>query len=185
MALYATAKEPAPQVEAGSYTVKCMDIKEDTIENSQFNPDVYRLSLETEDVLTQEGNPVRLDAICSRTLSPKSKLWRWLTAFGMTPEVGKRIDLEDVVERSALAIVINKESEGGVFSRVDDIVPLPSRRRAAAGEQEDDISAWWKRTRDAGIDRMDAMATSEEMFGKAPAVLTTEERDELSKRLGI
>ena len=182
MALIATAKEPAPTIEAGSYVVRCMEIVEDEIENSSFNPHVYRLRLETEDKLTEEGNPVPLDAICSRTLSPKSKLWRWLVAFGLQPEIGKNIDLEDIVEKEALAIVILKETETGVFSRVDDIVPLPvSTRRAAA--PADDIGSWWAEVRAAGPTVKEATDKAVAMYKKEPKDCTPLERQAVLQAL--
>jgi hypothetical protein len=165
------------KLDPGTYPVVCMDVKEDRLDNSQFgNGDVIRFVLEVVDVLDENGEPVQLDAIANRKLTPKSKLWGWLEAFGLKVAVGAKVNIEDAVGREAFAIVIEKEgSQGGSFARIESIVPAPSRK--PAGDPKDmPISEWWALVRSKGHDTSGARDKAVELFGKEPKDLSGEER---------
>ena len=124
--LQATAGGGA-KVSAGGHHVVCTNTAADKLENSQFGTgEVIRFTLTVLDEQDAEGNEVELDAIANYKLTPKSKLWGWCAAFGVAPEVGKSFDTSQLHGLEAMAVVIDKPGDdGGVFSRVDEIVPLP------------------------------------------------------------
>lgn len=154
-------------IDPGTYHIRCMDAREDHLDNSQFGSgDVIRFDLEAVDMVMPDGNPVQLDAIANDRLTPKSKLWGWLEAFGLKVEVGSDIDIDDVVGREAYAVVVDKASEqGGVFSKVDNLIPLPKTgARSMPGaapplevvrsDGSVNLIAFWKALDAAGITRL-------------------------------
>lgn len=148
-------------IDPGTYKVRCMDVKPDHLDNSQFGTgDVIRFSLETEVLNPADGNPVTLDAMANDRLTPKSKLWGWLTAFGMKLDFSVDCDIEEAVSREAYAVVVDQPGkEGGVFSRVEDIIPLPKSqmppKSAAKDDGEPDFDAFWKAVRAMGKESKD------------------------------
>lgn len=136
MALIARMEGGNAPIDGGTYPMICTDIKPDEIENSQFDPRVYRFLFETTEVVDAEGKPIVLDAISSRKLTPNSKLTRWVNALiGHIPTVGDSINLEEVVGKECLAVVvIKKTDQGGEFARIDDIVAAPKRATRSASE---------------------------------------------------
>ena len=121
MSLLATPKVPTSKIPVGSFIATCTGIIEDTIENSQYNPEVYRFYFDVDGKKDDEGNQATTDAISSRAFSPKSKLWGWLEAFGLQPEVGKVMDLESVVGRKVMIVV----KQHGEYTRVEELVTPP------------------------------------------------------------
>ncbi len=118
-------------LEAGTYEAICTDLKPDEFPESQYDPYVYRWTLETTEVLDSDGRGIELTAISSRKLTPNSKLTRWVNALlGHIPEIGGEIDLEEVVGKHCLMVVVMKPSASGTeFARVDDLIPEPKRTR--------------------------------------------------------
>jgi hypothetical protein len=47
--------------------------------------------------VADNGETIETWAYCSQKLSPRSKLYAWLKGFGITPEPGEHVDLEDLV----------------------------------------------------------------------------------------
>lgn len=183
MSLTRTMKE-ATTLEAGTYEVQLIDLKEDMLENPQFgNGAVIRFQMETTDVLDEEGNPVELDGLANDKLTPLSKLTVWLAAFGVTAKPGEDIDMSEAIGRKAMAVIVLKPGKDGTgaFPRIENLVPLPRAGRSAAVAP--DISAWWKETRDLGLKRDEVLKASNEMFGAEPAELASEDRAELLKVL--
>ncbi len=135
-------------LEAGTYAVMCTDIKPDYLENSQYDPNVYRFTLETTEVLDSDSRGIELTAISSRKLTPNSKLTRWVTALvGHIPEIGGEIDLEEVVGKHCLMVVVMRKSEqGGEFARVDDLIPAPKRATRTAPEVSTKLAQTRSRT---------------------------------------
>lgn len=168
-------------LEAGTYEVQLIDLKEDILENPQFGDGaVIRFELETTDVLDEEGNPVRLDGIASDKLTPLSKLTRWLKAFGVTAEPGEEIDMARAIGQRAQAVIVLRPGKDGTgsFPRIEDLVALP-RSRAVRPAPVNDISDWWKATRERGLNRKEVLDRSQELFGCEPAELAPEDRAEL------
>jgi hypothetical protein len=133
MPLWGTMEEgTGAHLDNGTYLVRCTGIIEAEIENSQYDPRIYRISLETADYFDEDGQPVKLDAIASRKLSPNSKMTRWLAAFNVPFIVGNRIDLEQIIGKSCMATILNKQTERGEFSRVEELVAAPRSRAAAS-----------------------------------------------------
>lgn len=159
------------------------------MENSQFdNPDIYRFFFNVHDMVDEDGEQATTDAICSRKLTPQSKLWRFLTAFGIKPEIGKTFELEDCIGKTVMAIV--EPNKAGTYNNVASLAPLP--RGAGAPKQEsapaavdNGISDFWAATRAANLTLEVVKQASEDMFGKAPANLTAEQRDELLKAMDV
>src|SRR5262245_15238623 len=112
-------------VEPGTYRVMCMALKEDQIENSEFGGrDVIRFTLRLTEVVDENADPVDLDAIANDKLTPKSKLWAWLTGFGLKLDMGTPCNIEACIGREAYAVIIDNLKDGTAFSKVEDIIPL-------------------------------------------------------------
>jgi hypothetical protein len=181
MSLLLTAEEGGTKLDPGTYPVKCMDVKEDKLANSQFgNGEVIRFDLEVIDVLDEDGNPITLDGIANRKLTPGSKLWKWLEAFGLKMAVGERVDIEQIVGRQAFAVVVSREgAKGGTFARIENLVPAPSSTAAAGPVEEMEISAWWALVRSEGFNTSDGRNKAEELFKKEPKDLNGIQRAEV------
>lgn len=159
MSLVRTARDSgAGTAPPGTYRVKCMDVRPDQLEpNPKFQTTgkVIRFDLEVVDQMGADGNPMTIDAIANDRLSPKSKLWSWLEAFGLKPSLDEDIDIEECIEREAMARVVAKpDSE---FTKVDDLFALPATsatRRTAKrqdnGSNEPDYDQFWRDVRAMG-----------------------------------
>ena len=142
------ANEEMAQVAPGSYEVECIETGSFYMENDMYgNPDKVRIKVRVGD---DDDAPI-LDALCNEKLSPKSTLWRWAEAFGLSPEVGGDLDTDEMVGRKALAVIGERKTERGTWARIEDFVPLPKSRSAKAptkpvGAAEraepDDLSDW-------------------------------------------
>ena len=149
------------KIPPGTYRVLLMDLKEDLLENALYgNGNVIRFELEVCQHVDVSGNPIQLDALANDKLTPKSKLWGWLEAFGLHPEVEDDVDMEAAVGQEALAVVENVPGKDGTgeFSRVANIIPLPANipiRDPVRADGEPDFDAFWKRIRAAGFERKD------------------------------
>lgn len=184
MPLLATAKQPTSKLDAGTYTAICTGIMEDVLPNSTYTNDIYRFYFDVENLLDEEGNQATTDAISSRTLSPKSKLWGWLTAFGLKPEVGKVMDLEEVIGKRVMLVVT--PSDNGEYNRVTNIVPLPKGAQPASADLLTEASAlatWMDSVRSIGYTTKEIIDHCQAKYGRKPNELTAEERDELAKEL--
>lgn len=165
----------------GTYRVVCMNVAEDTLENPQYGSgEVYRFDLEAREKLDEEGNPIKLDGIANRVLSPKSKLWKWLMAFGVKFAIGEDIDIEECIGQEAFAVVEDLTKDGTVFSRVVDIIPAP----AATARNLADISDFWAEARDMGYSVKDATEKAHTMYQKAPKDLDVNQRAAVLQGLG-
>lgn len=130
MPLMRTPQEIGPRLEPGTYEMVVTRVREDHIA-SQFNPEgqnVIRFNLQTTDIVGSDGEPVELDAIANDSLTPSSKLTRWLNAFGVGVTPGVALDLEKVIGRKCLAnIVIEDRGEKGQWNKIDDMMAPPRR----------------------------------------------------------
>ena len=162
------------------YTVWCMDVAADILEDAAFGDgSIIRFDLECRDRLDEEGNPTQLDAIANDKLTPKSKLTRWLDAFGVKVATGDEIDIEEAVGRACQARVVKKIDAAGKdtgFSKIDDLLPLPNSRKADGPMT---LSDWWAAMREKGHDTGAAKGQCVDKYGKEPKDLSIEERAEV------
>lgn len=173
-------------IKPGTYNVVCSGVREDEIENSQWDKNVIRFDLQTTDVLDENGDAVELDAIASRKLSPKSKLWGWLTALGVQLDVGADIDLEEAIGHEALAVIEDHTgTDGAVFSRVKDLIP-PASQKAVVDVKDLPVSDWWALVKESGFSVIAARDKAVELYKKEPKDLTPALRaDVLAVLMGI
>lgn len=117
-------------MEPGSYVVTCFDAHVDKLEKSQYGDGtVLRFILELDEEEDEDGEKIQLDAIANLKLSAKSKLMAWIEAFGFHPAVGESFDTDQLVGKKAMAVIEDHQSaDGGVFSRVKDLMPLPKSK---------------------------------------------------------
>lgn len=126
MALVRRRQEAAPKLEPGTYEMVCVGVREDHIENSQFGTgDVIKFTLRTADVVDQYGDPVELEAMANDSLTPLSKLTRWLDAFGVGSNE-EELDLERCKGRKCLAKVeIQDRGDKGQWNRITELLAPP------------------------------------------------------------
>jgi hypothetical protein len=116
----------------GLYDAFVTDVRRDHLTGAQFGSgDVARFYCRVADVLDESGDPVIIDAIANLLLSPMSKLWGWLEALGMHPEIGVEQDLEEAVGKACVLSVVDNVRDGVTYSRVEGI--FPARNAPAAG----------------------------------------------------
>ena len=95
-----------PEIEPGVYKAVCTRVKDDVIDNAQYGDgSIVRLYLQITDQFDGEGDPIELDAMASRKISPKSKLTRWAEALG------RSIDFEDPNEDLDTEELVGRESK--------------------------------------------------------------------------
>ena len=164
----------------GTYRVVCSGVVEDKVESPYGQPDVIRFSLTVADQFDEEGNPVDLDGIASRKLSPKAKLTSWLNAFGIEVAIGQDVDLEMAVGLEAYAVVIDHEKDGATFSRVSALIPLPETRATTVANIADlPLTDWWKACTERSFTVIEMRTASQKKYGQLPQALTGQERAEL------
>lgn len=180
-------------IEKGTYPVTCIGVKEDTIPNPQYgNGDVIKFTIQFDTIEDDEGVLLTRETMASDYLTPGSKLTAILLAFGVTAEVGQRVDIDDCLGKQALATVgsITKTVKGVVktYDTIESLFPAPVMKGRAARPPAEpaasveetqgvlDISAWWKVTRDRNWKRDDVLKLSHEMYGCEPAELAPEDR---------
>lgn len=132
-----------PNVEPGVYFATCTGVKDDTIENPQFgNGDIVRIYLRLDDMVAEDGEPVVLDGMANRIISPKSKLTRWAEALGRPINFDEEDDFEteDLVE-GRCQVKVTRENKDS-WPKVDDLTALP--RGMANQPTVDDTIAFLK-----------------------------------------
>lgn len=200
-----TATQPTSKLDAGSYTVTCTAVAESVMENSQYdNPDIYRFYFDVHDMEDENGEQATTDAICSRKLTPSSKLWKFLTAFGLRPEIGKTFELEDCIGKTVMAVV--EPNKAGTYNNVASLVPLPRGAQSAPSAAQEarqpvDVSDvpfdtaeppladalheaaaladWTEQLRTIGYSTKEIIDHAKAKKGKALRDLSAAERDEL------
>ena len=123
-------------LDAGMYSGKIVDIIEET---GQYGEQV-KLVIELEGVFKDNGEPQTQWAWASKTLTPKSKLWKWIkNVSGQTPQVGKSFDVEAALLGQAVGFMVSVNDTGR--SVVTDITaggtrsaPPKSARTAAPAQ---------------------------------------------------
>ena len=194
MPLLVTATQPTSKLDVGSYTVTCTGAVESVMENSQFdNPEIYRFYFDVHDMKDENGEQATTDAICSRKLSPSSKLWKFLTAFGMRPEIGKTFDLEECIGKTVVASV--EPNKAGTFNNVAGLYPLPKTSTNALSSttntpavddapfdtESNPLNVWLDGMKAVGFNTKEIIDLCKSRFNKMPPALSDLERDLLSK----
>lgn len=137
MALVVRATASAGGVHVGPpglYDAVISDVKQDHLAESKFGTgDIIRFYAKLHDVMDADGDPVIIDAIANLLLTPMSKLWSWLEALGVSPEVGYDIDIESVVGKPCVLSIIDNVKDGTTFSRVDGIFPAKRQQLTVDG----------------------------------------------------
>lgn len=151
------SKSEAPELEDGVYSVTCIGVKDEVLENPRFGTgEVVKLDWRFDDVVDEHGEEIVLDSMASAKLSPLSKLTLWAMACGIA------IDFEDpdfefdtnaFKGKKALATVIHKE--GSDWPRISDLTQMPKAPRIRSG---DVLSEFWEESRTRGYDRKDVAA---------------------------
>lgn len=151
------------KLEPGTYEVTCIAVSEDRLEKPLFgNGHMIKLKLEVADVMDENGDPVTLSASASYKLSPLSKLWGWVTAFGFDLEVDQDFDTDDLLGMRCQALIgQKKKDDGSVWSQVESLFPLGKRAQAprspARDDGEPDFDAFWKEVHAMGKDNKDVL----------------------------
>lgn len=173
------------------------------MENSQYdNPEIYRFYFDVHDMEDENGEQATTDAICSRKLTPSSKLWKFLTAFGQRPEIGKTFELEDCIGKTVMAVV--EPNKAGTYNNVASLVPLPRGTTTNATppttntvDEEDvpfdteppaessPLNDWLTAMRNVGFSTKEIIDLCKSRFEKLPRELSDLQRDLLGKEYGI
>jgi hypothetical protein len=151
-------------VDPGTYEALCLEAKADTLQNPQFgNGDVLRIKVELVGIKDEDGEPVVLDGMASLKLSPMSKLWGWVSAFGFKLDVGQEFDTDLLRGKRAFAVVGQREGQdGALWARIEDFVPLPKGAQPVStsadvirfdenGTPHPDWTVFWNLLRKHGI----------------------------------
>jgi len=115
----------------GLYDAVVSQVRTDQMTSSFGTNDVVRFTCKLDLVVDEGGDPVHLDAIANARLTPQTKLWAWLEALGLHPEVDFDIDIEQAVGKACVLSIVDAVREGTTFSRVDAMYP-PKRQQLAA-----------------------------------------------------
>ncbi len=186
------AEESQTLLEDGTYEVELVDIVSFEIENPTFGDgNVFKWSFEVVDQLDGDGEPIILDPVSNRKLTPLTKFWAWAVALGAKPEVGADFDTKTLHGAHAMAQVEAKLKPDGTkgFPRIVGLVAMPktNARRAAGGStkvESESISDWWAKVRDEGLEQDYVRELCRAQFGgRTITQVTPAERDELYKKL--
>jgi hypothetical protein len=192
-------KSGAPEVPDGVYTVKCIKVAEEIVEDDPFGkPDKVRLTLQLEGSFDADGKPVFLDPRVNQAWSKRATLYKYALAFGLKPSLSDGFDTDALIGKRATATVYTEE-EGG-WPRITALVPLkaqaapaakaapqassPSEQSAAmaalaAEVDKNALASFWEAVGESGTDRGTVADMADTMFGKSVSKLTSAERDEL------
>lgn len=144
-----TTSAGAPDIDPGIYPARFDGVAAKVLEKSQFDPNVYiwSFTLLDEDgaTLYDEGEPVTVEALTSRSFNVKSKTTpravRYLKAI-MTDaefarfEIGETVPEEDLVGRT-IQLLLSTNDNG--WPKVDDVIRVPTVKKkikpASAAEE--------------------------------------------------
>jgi len=189
------AEESAVLLEDGTYEVELLSIKEHSIDNPSFGDgDVFKWSFAVVDEVDEEGDPIILDPVSNRKLTPLTKFWAWAVALGGQPEIGKPFNTDQLIGAHAMAQVEAKVKPDGTrgFPKIVALVAMPKQRNGARPERKtespqvqatdnlsDELNAWWKKILGMGVDRKAVVEQSRFTYEKDPWDLSPEERDSI------
>lgn len=117
-------------VDAGMYPARVADVVWD--ENGQFGPQVKAIFELTEEEVAGKT----LVGWASAKLSPKSKLYGWVSALLFRgkgiPEGYPAVDTDALKGLECILVVgVEKKPDGAEFNRVKDVLPMKATRGAA------------------------------------------------------
>lgn len=189
-------EENKAMLENGTYEVKLLAMEEDFIEDSQYDPDVYRWTFEVVDTVDSDGKAIHMDPISSQKITPMSKFWSWAVALGGQPVIGQPFDTDVLVGKHAMAKVQAKLKSDGTkgFPKIVDLMAMPkgSSRKGSTRAQEgagapgerSPVSDFKQQVKDAGKKWVDAVNLSMSTFDeRTPEELTGEELAALYAKL--
>jgi hypothetical protein len=135
MPLPRTWREFGPKIEEeGTYEIECVTIREDRIPSIYSKDDdgktaVIKFGLRFLDMVDDDGvSPVELEAMANDQLGPRSKLGKWLNAFGLGVGEGWSGDIMLAKGKRAMAVVaIQDRGEKGLWNKIEDIIPMPRK----------------------------------------------------------
>lgn len=123
-----TAQESAPPVDPGTYDAIVEDI---TVEDGQFGPQ-YKFVFELVGQTKDDGSPIKQWGWASQTLTPLSKLFKWVSAIdGKMPPMGVAFDIDSMIGKSCQVFVNNVDGPTGPKLKIVDVLG-PKKRAAAA-----------------------------------------------------
>lgn len=188
-----TMEEPKfKNIDPGTYPVTCVAVRPDTLENPQYGDgSVIKFKLEFDGLEDDDGEPLTREAMAGDYLTPGSKLTRYLFAFGITADIGGEVDIDDAVNRQALAVVGKKTKGDKVYDTINDLIPAPKARtngaKAPQKAQEADRTpsmikpdytiewtVFWKSLRELGFTREQVI---EEAGGDVEALMAMDPTD--------
>lgn len=147
-------------VAAGFYPFTVSALEPDTLTKQDGSQSqIARFDLELDDVFDAEGNPAVIDAIANLALTPKTKLWGWLTALGVPPVLHVAFDFDQVLGCRGVAKIVDNPSRDGsqMYSRVEDIGPERAQASQASVVRPDGMSidwtVFWATARERNISR--------------------------------
>ena len=115
-------------IEPGTYAVEVMDVEEFYLADSPYG-DGHMLKLR----LKVDGSDSVVEAAASYKLSPRTKLYGWVSALGFQLDDIDEFDTDMLIGAQAFAVVVdNVSTNGTTYSRVDSLVPLPKKAAAKA-----------------------------------------------------
>jgi hypothetical protein len=116
----------------GEYSATLMDVVEQT---TKFGASL-RFAFEVNDP-GYEGTKV--SGMCSKSLSPRTKLFRWLTSLGVQLAVGQQITLEDLIGTQCyveVALSTSNDGSGTQWLNVVNVKPFNRHRPAYGGQPQ-------------------------------------------------
>lgn len=139
----ASVSAGAPDVEAGIWAARFDGISAKVLEKSQFDPNVFEWAFtlldETGAVVYDEGEPIEVTALTSRSMNTKSKTTpravRYLKAI-LTPaefatfedEEGAGLDADALAGR-VVQVIIEINDNG--WPKITDVMPAPRAKSKA------------------------------------------------------
>ena len=173
-----------PKIEPGLYAVTCTAVHDETLPNPQYGTgEIIRFDFTFDEVMDADGEPAMLDAIASKRLTPKSKLWEWSESLlNRELKIDDEIDTDEFMACQAMVqVIIDTKADGSQWSKIDKVLPMPKQgaSKAEVPMESRSISDWWVALRSLGFTRQDVMEASNKLFEREPAELKVEQRRQL------
>ena len=125
-----TIESGVPDIEEGTYDATLKAITEKEVDS----PEGVREFLAWDFDVVIEGETVEVGGASSKTFSPKSKSFEWMTnILNRTLKVGESIDVEDDLVGKPCRVLIGKNSQG--YPKVEKVL-APSRKAGAAPKED-------------------------------------------------
>lgn len=127
-----TVEKGGPDIADGTYPVTLTKVEGPKTIYPQQGPnagkavEIYDWTFAIDGETEANGDPVELQATTSTALSPKSKMFGYITALagGKPPAVGAQVDTDKLIGRRALA-AIARPADGG-WPRIGGLTAVPA-----------------------------------------------------------